>query len=166
MNRGWIDRGCGHLKVKAKETWRRVADDLSRVAAEAKDWAVGALGPKAADVRDQAEKVGGDLRHAASWPRYPGAPRAAGGLALVGLGAGLMYFLDPDRGRRRRALVRDQLVHALHEIDDAIGVVSRDLDNRSRGALARIRTLAGRRAGEEVLAERVRSKLGRFVSHP
>jgi hypothetical protein len=93
-----------------------------------------------------------------------------GSFALVGLGAGLMYFLDPDRGRRRRALVRDQFVHALSEIDDAIGVVSRDLSNRSRGMWENTSSLPRRLTGEtvpdEILAQRVRSKLGRYVSHP
>ena len=27
----------------------------------------------------------------------------------IGAGAGFMYFFDPDRGKRRRALVRDQM---------------------------------------------------------
>jgi uncharacterized membrane protein len=33
-------------------------------------------------------------------------------LTGLGLGLGLMYFFDPERGRRRRALVRDQTAHA------------------------------------------------------
>ena len=32
-------------------------------------------------------------------------------LSGLGLGAGLMFLLDPDKGRRRRALVRDKAVH-------------------------------------------------------
>ena len=30
-------------------------------------------------------------------------------LGAMGIGAALMYFLDPDSGRRRRALVKDQV---------------------------------------------------------
>lgn len=33
-------------------------------------------------------------------------------LISFGLGALAMYLLDPEQGRRRRALMRDQLVHA------------------------------------------------------
>jgi hypothetical protein len=43
------------------------------------------------------------------------------GIALVGgfgLGAGLMYLFDPDRGARRRARVRQSLVAASHARDD------------------------------------------------
>jgi hypothetical protein len=35
-------------------------------------------------------------------------------LCGLGMGAGLMFIFDPVRGKRRRALVRDQLVHAGH----------------------------------------------------
>jgi hypothetical protein len=44
------------------------------------------------------------------------------GLTWLGLGAGLMYYLDPDRGRARRARVRERLTRALGEIDEAIEV--------------------------------------------
>lgn len=91
---------------------------------------------------------------------------------LVGLvlGAGLMYLLDPDRGRRRRALLRDQFVHGAHELEDLSGSAlsaARDLRNRARGVAAEAR---GRLRNEEVddtiLEARVRSELGRLTSHP
>ena len=36
-------------------------------------------------------------------------------LGGLGLGAALMYVLDPERGKRRRALVRDKAVRAAHK---------------------------------------------------
>ena len=39
--------------------------------------------------------------------------RTIGSASLVGGGAALMYFLDPDRGRARRGATRDQVVAAL-----------------------------------------------------
>jgi hypothetical protein len=57
-------------------------------------------------------------------------------LAGAGLGAGLMYMLDPDTGRRRRALARDKAVRLAHEAEDAAEVVARDATNRARGLAA------------------------------
>jgi hypothetical protein len=62
--------------------------------------------------------------------------RAVALLAGAGLGAGLMYLLDPQMGRRRRALARDQAVSLAHEAQDAAGVVARDATNRARGLAA------------------------------
>jgi hypothetical protein len=65
-------------------------------------------------------------------------------LAGAGLGAGLMYVFDPDMGRRRRALARDQAVHLAHEAQDAAGVVARDVSNRAKGlASGDLSVLAG-----------------------
>jgi hypothetical protein len=62
-------------------------------------------------------------------------------LTMVGLGAGLMYFLDPQAGRRRRALVRDQVTHSVHATTDAIESTRRDLTNRAQGIAARTRRI-------------------------
>src|SRR5215207_1320052 len=57
-------------------------------------------------------------------------------------GAAVLYLVDPDRGRRRRALLRDQAVHAGHEIGD-LGQDARgraqDLRNRAQGTVAEAR---------------------------
>ncbi|HEY3246485.1 MAG TPA: SRPBCC family protein [Phycisphaerae bacterium] len=85
----------------------------------------------------------------------------------LGLGAGLMYFFDPHAGRRRRKLVRDKLVRAVHETSNALDKASRDLLNRAHGLLAEGRALAcGAEAEDDVIAERVRAKLGLLCSHP
>jgi hypothetical protein len=89
-------------------------------------------------------------------------------VAGAGVGAGLMFLLDPARGKRRRALLRDQAVHLAHETNAAVGVVSRDLPNRVRGLEERVRDRFSDRevCDDDVLAARVRSHLGRVVSHP
>jgi uncharacterized membrane protein len=85
----------------------------------------------------------------------------------IGLGAILMYMLDPDRGRRRRALVSDKLASAANKTPAVISVTARDLSNRARGLRAQARSILSRQdVSDEVLAARVRSKLGRVVSHP
>jgi len=82
-------------------------------------------------------------------------------------GAGLMYFLDPAKGRSRRALLRDKTKHAcLEAARNAEGVRS-DVVNRSIGFLAEAQhRLDMTPVGDEVLVQRVRAKLGRVVSHP
>jgi uncharacterized membrane protein len=85
----------------------------------------------------------------------------------AGLGAGLMYLLDPDGGRRRRKLLNDQVASLMYRSDDALGRTARDLRNRTRGLLTEARArFEGQPASDEVLAARVRSKLGLVVSHP
>jgi hypothetical protein len=88
-------------------------------------------------------------------------------LGSLGLGAGLMYLLDTDRGRRRRARLRDKATHALNESRRSMRITARDFRNRVRGLSAGAKTLVNRTpVSEEVLVERVRSKMGRVVSHP
>lgn len=88
-------------------------------------------------------------------------------LGGLGAGAALMYFLDPERGTRRRHLVRDKLVHAGRVAGDAAETTSRDLRNRAQGVAANARSRVTQDdADDGVLAERVRSALGRAVSHP
>jgi uncharacterized membrane protein len=78
-----------------------------------------------------------------------------------------MYLFDPDRGRRRRALMRDQIVSTASHLDEAMEATARDLGHRAQGLLAEVRSsLAEGPVDDEVLVDRVRAKLGRVVSHP
>lgn len=87
----------------------------------------------------------------------------------AGLGAGLMYLLDPQVGRRRRAVARDKTVSALHKGGDAVRKTSRDLGNRTKGLVAkagsRLRRNGDAGVDDQVLRDRVRSKLGRSLTH-
>lgn len=89
-------------------------------------------------------------------------------LAGIGAGAGLMYFLDPDRGRRRRALARDQAHRGWRRSGEAIDTTVRNLRDRVTGLAAATRTSFGNEEtiSDDVLVARVRSKIGRSISHP
>lgn len=85
----------------------------------------------------------------------------------VVVGAGAMYLLDPDRGARRRSLLRDRGVHVGHKLGDGLAATARDARNRTAGAAAELRSRFRKdQADDEVLHERVRSAIGRVVSHP
>jgi hypothetical protein len=75
-----------------------------------------------------------------------------------------MYLLDPDRGRRRRALLRDKGTWAARKTGDCIKVTARDLRNRTQG-ITHLH-FSSEPVDDRKIAERVRSKLGRVVSHP
>jgi hypothetical protein len=57
----------------------------------------------------------------------------------AGVGALAMFVLDPDNGRRRRALARDKLTHYGNEARDAVEGTARDLRNRAQGLAAEAR---------------------------
>jgi hypothetical protein len=57
-------------------------------------------------------------------------------LTVMGLGAGLMYFYDPDQGNRRRSLLRDQLSQFKNDNQDFFARAKRDLQNRRQGMKA------------------------------
>jgi len=78
-----------------------------------------------------------------------------------------MYLLDPDRGRRRRALLRDKVRHGAHKAGDALETATTDLGHRAAGLMAETRArLRKEDVSDPVLVERVRAKIGRVVSHP
>src|SRR6187549_3278845 len=62
------------------------------------------------------------------------------------LGAGLMALFDPNRGRRRRVVLRDKAAGAAGAVGTAAGKTWRDLRNRAGGVAARGRALLGRDA--------------------
>lgn len=91
-------------------------------------------------------------------------------LGGLGLGAALMYLFDPDRGNRRRALLRDKCIHTTHRMGNAVSSVGgacRDLSNRSYGVLSEATHWFSReKVNDETLTARVRSRLGHLIFHP
>jgi BON domain len=87
-------------------------------------------------------------------------------LTVAAAGAGVMYLLDPDGGRHRRARVRDQIVRAANRTGDAVDSTSRDVGNRARGVVAELRSrLVNVEVSDGVLYERVRARIGSVVGH-
>jgi hypothetical protein len=88
-------------------------------------------------------------------------------LIAAGCGAGLMFLLDPSRGARRRALVRDKFVRAAHKTRDAADATGRDLRNRIQGVRAWTESrFTDEHVDARTLCARVRTELGRVASHP
>jgi len=84
------------------------------------------------------------------------------------LGAAVMYLLDPDRGRRRRAVARDKLRSVASQATTFVDAARRDARHRLRAVQAGAARI-GRRdraPSDVVLVERVRARLGRVVRHP
>ena len=89
------------------------------------------------------------------------ANKAATLLAGFGLGAALMYFLDPQRGNARRKVARDRAGAALRDARWDLENRRRDLRNRVRGAAAVLATESTDEPVDDVLlVERVRAELG------
>jgi osmotically-inducible protein OsmY len=89
--------------------------------------------------------------------------RRIGGL----IGAAVMFFLDPQRGNRRRALVRDQMASLANKTEDVVDVKAEDMKNRAQGMVAETKSrLKDEMVSDQVLVERVRAEMGRVNSHP
>ncbi|MDQ3773861.1 MAG: hypothetical protein M3461_05610 [Pseudomonadota bacterium] len=56
-------------------------------------------------------------------------------LILVGIGAALMYFFDPDSGRRRRERLRDQCTSATRKLQGSAHTRAPDLTNGRPGVI-------------------------------
>jgi hypothetical protein len=82
------------------------------------------------------------------------------------LGAGALYFFDPQLGRRRRALLEDQLRHFSRRATDGLDAALCDLQNRAQGTVAELQHLVSKEeVSDEVLCERIRSLAGRYLSN-
>ena len=56
-------------------------------------------------------------------------------LGGIGIGAAIMYMFDPERGKRRRALIRDKAVGLKNDLSDMAEKRAVDMKNRAKGML-------------------------------
>lgn len=83
------------------------------------------------------------------------------------IGAAIMYLFDPEHGDRRRAVARDKLTTYTNTAREGLGNTMQQLQNRSSGTFAGLQNrLSGATPSDAALASRVRTELGRVVSHP
>ena len=88
-------------------------------------------------------------------------------LGGVGVGALVMYFLDPTSGNRRRAVTGDRMLKAGRKTGHAIEGRAKAMAGRAKGLAARARAhFETDTPSDDVLAQRVRTALGRVISHP
>jgi hypothetical protein len=84
------------------------------------------------------------------------------------LGAGVMYFCDPNRGHARRREVAGKTASLIAQGERLIERQGRSIRSRTGGILAEARSLFHRnhRVSDDVVLERVRSRLSHVVEHP
>lgn len=84
-------------------------------------------------------------------------------------GVGLMYLLDPRGGARRRALIRDKVMHGGRLARQYGGRLARRARNEVRGEFEERKAWwrdRGEQVDDEVLIERVRAQIGHVLRHP
>ncbi|HVL59613.1 MAG TPA: SRPBCC family protein [Burkholderiaceae bacterium] len=90
-------------------------------------------------------------------------------MLLIGaaLGGAAIYLLDPNNGRRRRALIRDQATRMRRRGGRVIEAGVRDLAHRGAAIPHQVGSMLSReQVSDEKLVQRVRAKMGRYVGHP
>lgn len=86
-----------------------------------------------------------------------------GGVGVVAAGAALAWLVDP----RRRSRLGRQAQHALHDAERFAAAGAHDLGQRARGLAHETRArLTPEHPPDDVLALRVRARLGHVTSHP
>ena len=84
------------------------------------------------------------------------------------LGAGLTYFFDPERPRRRRALGRDKSHRLSRETGQSDGTAATEIGNRTAGIGEAPKSWVQPTppVSDQTLVERVRTKVRQFSRHP
>lgn len=85
-------------------------------------------------------------------------------LAGIGIGAAVMYFLDPDRGTRRRHVLADKARRGLRVTGRELHNAAENAKNHTRGKVLEMQHRATEEpVDDERLVERVRAELGHRV---
>lgn len=86
-------------------------------------------------------------------------------ITVTGVGAGLMYFLDSQRGKDRRSEVKEKVINTLNKSSAAADKVSTDLAKQLLQMRTKLRsTLRRAPINDDVLKNRLQAKLKRFLN--
>ncbi|HZH99023.1 MAG TPA: BON domain-containing protein [Fimbriimonadaceae bacterium] len=84
-----------------------------------------------------------------------------------GLGALAMFLMDPEQGRRRRAMVRDKATSVGNRAKDVAESNVQHLRNKAEGVAAKAKARLRHDApNDQKICDRVRSAMGRVLEHP
>lgn len=134
---------------------RATQDARTQAAAAAREVPI-AAGVLAQQALRGAAQLGRDIRKlriTKEPPRKQRGPDVMPGVALlagVGSGLAIMYFFDPNEGRRRRALLRDQVVKWTRIGREQAAGKAKDLQNRAVGVMYEARKAVAKPETDEV----------------
>ena len=74
-------------------------------------------------------------------------------LSGIGIGVAMMYMFDPERGKRRRALIRDKAIGLKNDISDMAENRAADLKNRATGMLHEAKSALSKDRSDNTLTE-------------
>lgn len=124
-------------------------------------WTMERVGNRVREMADSVRELADTLPRAQMpavrkpWVRLPAVtptqPRRRGAHPLwivvgAAVGAGLVYFFDPEQGQRRREIVREKTRAYLRQTTEKVDGTSRDMMSRARGLVVELRSKVG--AGE------------------
>ncbi len=82
------------------------------------------------------------------------------------VGAAFMYFYDPNNGRTRRTMLKDQFVGFRNTAGESLDTAVNDLQNRVQGFRSEMSgMMGGETPSDRILEQRVRSRLGSMTHH-
>jgi hypothetical protein len=88
--------------------------------------------------------------------------------AGLGAGAGLMYLLDPERGRIRRGRFLSKASRIVRVDEHKVAKLGKDLLHRAQGIAheAAASVIPQEDVPDEILMERIRSRMGHVLANP
>ncbi|HWE04222.1 MAG TPA: hypothetical protein VG326_17585 [Tepidisphaeraceae bacterium] len=153
-------RGLGarltHMGESVAGQAHDVHDDL---ASRARNWR-GWLSKRTADAHSQAQSW---LGHEDPHPGVGAVAVISTAVGCCAVGAGMMYFMDPLRGRSRREEVWNKTSEAVRNAGDLMRATGTDLANRFYGSRGGARQL---KIDSRELINEIRARVGGWIAKP